>query len=116
MSRYLLLFLLNVPFICAGIFNAVVSYKLKKLSRNKFTFQIILWLCLLVGLLLTQTFYNYLFSHKLTVSEPLSIFDVILTTGLIIVLFVSMRTQQRLDTVERRLHDLHQELSIKLSD
>ena len=116
MSRYLLLFLLNIPLVFAGILNATVSYKLGKTSNMKFTFQILIWLIVLAGLLFTHSIYSYLFSHRLTASEPLSLFDVILTTGLTVLTFGSMRTHQRLDSLEHRVQDLHQQLSIKLSD
>lgn len=116
MSRYVLLVLLNMPFIVAGLLNALVSYKLRKSTRRRFLFQTILWLLVFIGLILSKPAYEYLFSNKLTDTEPLSLFDVIQITGIIFTLFVVNRLRIKQETLEHRLQDLHQELSIKLAE
>jgi len=115
MSRYLLLFLLNLPFIAAAILNTTVNYKLGRSSKRSFVFRILFWVLILAGLALAQPIYDFLFSHKLTESEPLSLFDVAQITGIVIVFYIANRTRAKLDHLERRVQDLHQELSIKLS-
>jgi len=115
MSRYLILIILNAPFILAAILNALVDYKMHKISSKKFAVQILVWLVILAGLLLAAPIYKYLFSNNLTQTEPLSLFDVIQITGIVFLLFVTSRTRTKTEALERRLQDLHQELSIKLS-
>ena len=63
-----------------------------------------------------EPIYSYLFSNQLTTTEPLSLFDVMLITGLIFTFYIANQAYSRADTLERRIQDLHQELSIRLSD
>jgi hypothetical protein len=105
-----------VPLILLGITNAVVGYKLKRTSFRRFVFRLVLWLGILAALVLVQPIYNFLFSNNLTQTEPLSLFDVILITGTIIVLFLANLANSRAAILEKQVRDLHQELSIRLSD
>jgi len=116
MSRYLLLLLLNLPFIFAAILSIITQYKLNKISSRRLIVQIILWVIVLAGLVFALPIYEWLFSNNLTVSEPLSLFDVVQITAIVVVFYVVNRTRAKIDTLERRLRDLHQELSIRLSD
>ena len=116
MSRYLILLLANTPFIIGGITNALVSFKLGKISKRRFMYQCLVWLMVFVGLATVKPLYEFLFSNNLTRTEPLSLFDVVQITGIVAVLFVAHRTRAKLEAMERRVQDLHQELSIRLSD
>jgi hypothetical protein len=112
MSRYLLLFLLNIPFVIAGILSVVVSYKMNRSTKKRLISQLILWLVVLAGLIGAQPLYEWLFSHNLTVSEPLSVFDVIQITAIVIVFYIANRSAAKVVALEKRMQDLHQELSI----
>lgn len=116
MSRYLILVLLNVPLAMAALLGATVDYKMGKYSRRKYLFQVALWILILAGLACAYPIYQFLFSNNLTNTEPLSLFDVIQITGIIYILFTANRSRIRIDSLERRVHDLHQELSIRLSE
>lgn len=115
MSRYTLLLLLNLPFILAAILGAITKYKLGKSSRRRMVAQLIIWLTVLVGVILAEPIYNYLFTNNLTATEPLSLFDVIQITSIVIVFYIANGTRSKTEALERRLQDLHQELSIRLS-
>ena len=115
MSRYLLLFLINLPFILMAILGAVTQYKLKRSTRKEMIARISLWLTVAIGLALAQPIYDWLFSHKLTQTEPLSLFDVAQITGIVIVFYIANRTRSKVETLEKRVQDLHQVLSIRLS-
>lgn len=114
-SRYFLLLLFTLPFIFAAIINLITQYKLSKISRKRFTIWIIIWTSILFGLILVEPTYNWLFANKLTVSEPLSIFDVVQITAIVMLFYIVNRIRQKVEVLERRLRDLHQEISIKLS-
>ncbi len=115
MSRYLILLLLNLPFIILGFTNTLVSFKTGHASRRRFLVQTLFWLIILTGLVLAEPLYLYLFSNGLTNSESLSLFDVIQITGIVFVFYIANRSRNKLETLEKRLQDLHQELSIRLS-
>lgn len=116
MSRYLLLVILNTPLIIAGTINAVVSYKLGHSSKRRLVVRVITWIVIFLSLLFTKSIYDFLFSNKLTQTEPLSLFDVIQITGIIFTFYIANQAYIRADYLERRIQDLHQELSIRLSE
>ena len=116
MSRYLLLLLLNLPFVVIAIVSEVTQYKLRRSTRQKASVRIILWAIVVAGLALAQPLYEWLFSHNLTQTEPLSLFDVVQLTLIIFLLYTASRMHTKNEQLERRFNDLHQEVSIILSD
>ena len=115
MSRYLILLLLNTPLIFSALLSNLVNFKTGKYSKRKFIGQTMIWLIIFTGIASTKFIYDFLFSNSLTATETLSLFDVIQITGIIVVLFMANRSRIKLETLERRIQDLHQELSIRLS-
>lgn len=115
MSRYLLLFLFNLPFILAALLSAVTQYKLGHSTKRRMYVQVVVWSMILIGLALAGPIYRYLFNNHLTATEPLSLFDVIQVTGIVITFYIANRTRAKVEVLERRVNDLHQELSIRLS-
>lgn len=116
MSRYLLLLVLNTPFVIAAIVSALTQYKLGHSSKRRFVSQTVLWLLVIIGLSLAQPIYAWLFTNNLTQTEPLSLFDVVQITAIVIVFYVANRNRIKIENLEQRLRSLHQELSIKLSE
>ena len=115
MSRYAVLLILNLPLIALALSSALVDYKLGKISRRKYFIQTAFWILIFAGLASTKYIYEFLFSNNLTQTEPLSLFDVIQITGIIFVLYLANRSRIKIETLERRVQDLHQEISIRLS-
>ena len=95
--------------------NAIVSYNLKHLSLRRFIFKVGFWIAILLGLVFVESIYSFLYSEGLTQTEPLSLFDVLQITGIIYIFYLVNRLYVKVDVLERRVQDLHQELSIKLS-
>lgn len=116
MSRYLLLLLLNLPFVVFGVLGAITQYKLGRGSRRRMIAAVGVWVVILIGLVAAQPLYEYLYSNELTQTEPLSLFDVMQITAIVLVFYIANRTRTKLEATERRLNDLHQELSILLSE
>lgn len=116
MSRYTILLLLNIPFISLAILSAITKFKLHKMTAGRLYAQLAIWVSVLIGLISTQTIYEWLFSHKLTNTEPLSLFDVIQITAIVIIFYVANRSHSKVEALEKRVQDLHQEISIRLSE
>lgn len=116
MDKYTLLFMLNIPFVIFGYIKAIVMHKSGDVRRIGFLFRIVFWSLILIGLVFAKDIYSYLNSNNLTDSAPLSLADVVLTTGVSFLLFLSMRLYSKVDSLEKKLTDLHEKLSIKLSD
>jgi hypothetical protein len=115
MSRYLLLLLLTLPFIILSILSAITKYKLGRSTKKQLIIQIIIWSLVFIGLASAESIYNWFFQHKLTQTEPLSLFDVIQITAIVIVFYIANRSRIKIEVLEKRVQDLHQELSIRLS-
>lgn len=115
MSRYLILVILNLPFVLAAIFSAYVNYRMGRLPRRKLVSQVIFWLLVLAGLSTAEPIYQWLFSHDLTQTEPLSLFDVVQITAIIIVIYGLSRLRLRVDALEEKLKLFNTEVSIELS-
>lgn len=115
MSRYLILIILNVPLILTGILGAVVSFKLGHIGQRRLLLRLGLWTSILLGLVFAEPIYIFLFSRHLTDTEPLSLFDVIQITGIILTLFIANRAYIKAEVSERKIQDLHQELSIRIA-
>jgi len=116
MSRYQILLLLNLPFIMLSILSAITRFKLKRSTKKRCIVQVVIWLLVLVGLASAQYIYEWLFNHQMTKTEPLSLFDVIQITAIVIVFYIANRSHAKVETLEKRVQDLHQELSIRMSD
>ena len=115
MDKYTLLVLLNTPFVLYGILKALESYKRHIVSQAGLVIRVGFWLTVLAALVFAQLAYDFLANHNLTNSPPLSLADVVLVTGLNFSLFLCMRLYSKVESLERRVSDLHEKLSIKLS-
>lgn len=113
--RYLILVLLNVPIILAALINIITQYKLRKVSTARFRHQLIIWLVIMIVLVSSFPMYNISLGHPPLDSSELSLFDILQTTTIILLFYIANTQRQRIDQNERRLRDLHQELSIRLS-
>ena len=114
--RYLGLVLLNVPIILAALIHNVTQNKLRKVSPARFRHQLIIWLVLMIVLIGSFPLYNISIGHPPLDSSELSLFDILQTTAIILLFYIVNNQRQRIDQNERRVRDLHQELSIKLSN
>jgi hypothetical protein len=116
MDKYTLLILLNMPFVIFGLINAFILYRDSSLGRFSLFIRIVFWTLIALGLIFAQQVYNFLVRNDLTNSQPLSLADVVLVTGVNFCMFLSLRLYTRLEHTERRLTDLHEKLSIILSE
>lgn len=114
--RYIILVLLNLPVIMLALVNIVTRYKMRRISRARFARQLLLWLILLIILIGSFPLYNYLHNKPFLDSSELSLFDIVQTTAIIFLFYVINHQRQQIERVELVTRDLHQELSIRLSN
>ena len=115
MNKYVILIIFNIPFVVFGIVSAMTRYKESSLGRLSLFVRLVFWLVIGFGIIFAQQIYNYLVRNDLTNSQPLSLADVILVTGVDFCLFLTIRIYSRIDQLERRFSDLQEQLSITLS-
>lgn len=113
--RYFILLLLNIPIILLALLSIITKYKTKKITKQRFYAQTIFWIITLTLLIVSFPLYNYIAGNDAFESTKLTMFDIIQTTAIVYLIYAVTRTQQKLDTTNTRLQDLHQELSIVLS-
>jgi hypothetical protein len=113
--RFLILLALNIPIISIALLNIVTRYKLRKISKRRLTIQMFLWAILLTVLVCSFPLYNLLSGRPLLDAQELTAFDIIQTTAIIFLFYVINTMRQRIEWSERTIRDLHQEVSIKLS-
>lgn len=113
--RYLILVLLNLPIIILALVNIVTQYKLRKVSKSRFQHQLIIWGVLLVVIIASFPIYNLISGRPLFDATELSLFDIVQTTAIIFLIYIINSQRHRIESNERRVRDLHEELSIKLS-
>lgn len=116
MNKYTVLLLLNLPIVILGILNVIVTYKLRKFSKKKMVFRLTLWLLVLIGLILAEPIYDYLYSNGLTNTDSMSLFDVVQITAIILVLFIATKAHSKINALEEKFNVLHRQLSIDRSD
>jgi hypothetical protein len=114
-SRYLLLMLFNLPFIIAAVVSQITLYKLGKSTKKRLYVQLVIWVIILIGLASAERLYEWLHSGGFTQTESLSLFDVIQITAIVMLIYITNRSRQKIEVLETRLNHLHQELSIRLS-
>jgi len=114
--RYLLLLLLNLPVILLALMSIVMQYKMKRMPRERFRSQMILWSVALVVMVCSFPVYNLLIGKPLLDSAELSLFDIVEITVIVMLVYTLNNQRQKMERTEKTLRDLHQELSIKLSN
>ncbi|MCB0538107.1 MAG: DUF2304 family protein [Bacteroidetes bacterium] len=115
MDKYTLLLILNLPIALMGLLAVLEQYHKKRIGKISLILKTMFWLSVIIGLLFSDTLYEYLVANSLTDSTPLSIMDVVLITGLNVSLVMHSSQFIKLDNLERQINELHEILSIKLS-
>ena len=114
--RYIILIILNLPIIFLALANIITDYKLKKVSINRFRNQIVLWVFILVVVIGSFPIYNIATGSPPLDSSELSLFDIVQTTVIVYLIYIINGHRQKTDRQERKLRDLHQEISIKITE
>ena len=116
MLKYVLVVVFNLPFVLLGIFHAYQAYARGRTSRWQFSTRLAFWLVVAAGLFFARPLYDFLASHELTSSGPLSIFDVVETTGITCALYLVYRLYSKTDAMEQRIAALHREVVLRLAE
>lgn len=114
--RYLILVLLNLPLVLLALVNILTLYKMHRISARRFSHQLLLWLVILVVLVSSFPLYNLSQHRRAFDSSELSSFDIVQTTAIVFLIYAANDQRRRIERLERTLRDLHQEVSIILSE
>lgn len=114
--RYVILVLLNIPIILLALVNIFTQHKLNKVSKKRFQHQLILWSVTMLVLLGSFPVYNIFTGRPVLDSIELSLFDIFQTTAIVTLFYAINSQRQKIELSEKTIRDLHQELSIRLSE
>lgn len=112
MNKYILLFVLNIPFVLYGYIKTYIYWESKKAGRIGLIARLGFWTVLLLGLIFADQVYNFSIAHNVTNSPPLSLADVVIATGVNFTLFIVIRLYSRLEKLESKFTQLITELSL----
>lgn len=112
MDKYTILIVLNLPLALYGLFNVLISYKLKKIRPTQTLMRLIFWGLILLGIIFAKQLSSLVYQQNLTDSPPFSIFDVVLVTGVMVSLSLVARAHGRIQELETKLTALHEKISI----
>jgi hypothetical protein len=115
MDKYTLLLILNLPFVIFGTVRALVMYKEGLVRRLGLIIRFLFWGTVLFGLIFAEEIYSFLSRNNLSDTSPLSLAEVVLTTGFLLCFTLAVRLYSKTETLEKRLSDLHEEISINNS-
>lgn len=114
-NKFIILGVINTPIIIFGIVRAVSSYKTSRISKLRCKIEVVLWILIALGLVAVEPIYNLLVSNQLTDSAPMSIFDVVLLTFVLMSIFFIIRTNEKVSLVNKKIARLHESYAIKES-
>jgi len=114
--RYLILVFLNLPIIILAFINIFTQYKMKKITYGRFWQQFIIWQLILIVLLSSFPIYNLIMGAALFDSSKLSGLDIVQTTAIIYLVYIVNDHRRKIERSENIVRELHQELSILLSN
>lgn len=114
--RYIVLVLLNVPVVLLSLTNLITKYKTGKLTKERFHIQVSLWIIIFLVVAGSFPLYNSLVGNPPFQSDDLTFFDIAQTTVIIFLIYTVGKLHQKLEWAEKYQRDLHQELSIRLSE
>jgi len=104
-----------MPIILLALFNIITQYKLRHITLKRLQHQFALWLIILVVLICSFPVYNLLSGNPVFDSSEFSLFDIFQTTAIVVIIYALNRQRQKIEQNEITIRDLHQELSIKMS-
>jgi len=93
----------------------ITKYKTGRIPKSRLYKQLILWIAIFIVIAGSFPLYNHLSGKAIFESSSLTLFDITQTTVIILLIYVLGTLHQRIENNEKRLRDLHQELSIQLS-
>ena len=114
--RYLILVIINLPIVFLAFLNIITQYKMKRIDKERFIRQTLLWLIISLVLILAFPIYNLANGRAIFSSVELSFFDIAEVTSIVFLFYTVNNQIRKLNNTERRLRDLHQEMSIILSE
>lgn len=112
-SRFAILVIINLPLIVIAVIGTLTSYKTGRISKKRCRLELLFWVVLGGGLIITEPLYNLLLASHLTDSDPMSIFDMVLLTLLVLSALWIKSMHAKAADLQRKFSLMHEHLAIK---
>lgn len=113
LTKYNILIILCLPILLLFLIRIYDNYKRKKISTRGLVILSIFWLALTLGILFNQQIFNYLEKSNLISSTPLSLYDVIQITAIILLIYLVFRQTFKIEELQNKLSKLNQEIALR---
>jgi len=115
LTKYNILIILCLPILLLFLVRIYDNYKRRKISTRGLVIILFFWLALFLGILFNQQIFNYLESSKLINSTPLSLYDTIQITAIILLIYLVFRQTFRIEELQNKLTKLNEEIALRNS-
>ena len=112
LTKYNILIIFCLPILILFLLRIYDNYKRNRISVRGLIILLFFWLLLTLGILFNQQLFNYLDSSHLISSPPLSLYDVIQITAIILLLYLVFRQTYKIEDLQNKLSRLNQEIAI----
>lgn len=116
MTRYLLLVALNVPVLITALVITIASYKMGQIGKQRLIWRTAFWSAAIFAVVAAFPLYNYAQNRPVFSIHDISLLEIVLVTAVIYLTLITTRLAQKIKNLERTQRDLHQILSLKLSE
>lgn len=111
-NKYAILVIINLPLLLIAVIGTLANYNTKHISRKRMIFEFCFWVIIGLLLILIEPIYNTLLRHHITNSTPMSIFDVVLLTLIILCLLLIKSLSDKLIKFNRKISRIHEAIVI----
>ena len=111
-SKYAILIIVNLLLLLIAVTGTLVNYNTKRISRRRAILELLFWGAIGVMLVLIEPIYNALLRHHITNSAPMSIFDVVLLTLVILCLLLIKHVNEKVVALSRKISTIHEGIVI----
>ena len=113
LTKYNILIILCLPILLLFLLRIYDNYKRKKISTRGLVILLIFWSTLTLGILFNQQIFDYLEESNLISSTPLSLYDTIQITAIILLIYLVFRQTFRIEDLQNKLSRLNQEITLR---
>jgi len=113
LTKYNILIILCLPILLLFLIRIYDNFKRKKISVRGLIILLIFWTILTLGIILNQQIFNYLEKSNLISSTPLSLYDTVQITAIILLIYLVFRLTFRIEDLQNKLSKLNQEIALR---
>jgi len=113
LTKYNILIFLCLPILILFLIRIYDNYKRKKISVRGLIILLFFWAILTLGIIFNQQIFNYLDESNLIASTPLSLYDTLQITAIILLIYLVFRQTFRIEELQNKLSKLNQEIAIR---